>query len=80
VRQFLASAHVAADIVFIDPPYELPDDELAADLAGLTLAPDAVVVVERSSRSPEPIWPATLELSRSKQYGDTTLWWAHTAE
>lgn len=76
VRSFLAGAVGTVDLVFIDPPYELGDDELAADLAALHLAPDAVVLVERSSRSPEPTWPAGLTLDRSKVYGDTTLWWA----
>ena len=48
-------------LVFLDPPYELSEEALTADLAALTtggwLAPDALVVVERSSRSPEPAWP-----------------------
>ena len=76
VQSFLASTPSAWDVVFLDPPYELGDDELAADLAALQLAPDAVVLVERGSRSPEPRWPAGLHLERSRAYGDTTLWWA----
>ncbi|MCS5736173.1 RsmD family RNA methyltransferase [Herbiconiux daphne] len=69
------------DVVLIDPPYDLPDEELAEALAAVTplLAPDAVVLVERSSRSPEPTWPAGLELDRSKSYGETVLWWASPA-
>jgi 16S rRNA (guanine966-N2)-methyltransferase len=35
-----------------------------------------MVVVERSSRSPEPTWPEGLAASRSKRYGETTLWYA----
>lgn len=48
-----------ADLVLVDPPYELSEEELAAVLTALVghLAPHAVVVVERSSRSPEPQWP-----------------------
>ncbi|HEU4567736.1 MAG TPA: 16S rRNA (guanine(966)-N(2))-methyltransferase RsmD, partial [Marmoricola sp.] len=46
------------DIVFMDPPYPLSDEALAADLAALVehgwLVPGALVVVERSARSPEP--------------------------
>lgn len=66
------------DVVFIDPPYELPEGELAADLATLAplLDPDAVVLVERSSRTPEPTWPAGLALDRTRSYGETVLWWA----
>ena len=63
------------DLVFCDPPYRLDDDELALDLAALAalLAPEALVVVERSSRSPEPRWPAGLEPERSRRYGETAL-------
>ncbi|TQL47577.1 16S rRNA (guanine966-N2)-methyltransferase [Homoserinimonas aerilata] len=76
VQTFLASNTTPNDLVFIDPPYELGEAELAADLAALSLTPGAVVLVERSSRSPEPGWPAGLQPERSRQYGDTTLWWA----
>lgn len=72
------------DVVFIDPPYDLGERELAANLAALVplLVDDAAVMVERSSRSPEPTWPAGLKLVRDKHYGETVLWWAEpvTAE
>ncbi len=66
------------DVAFIDPPYDLGETELAANLAALVplLAPDAAVMVERSTRSPEPAWPAGLERVREKNYGETQLWWA----
>lgn len=72
------------DIVFSDPPYALDDVTVADDLALLAaqgwLAPDALVVVERGSRSPEPGWPgglAALPGKRGrKKYGETTLWFA----
>jgi 16S rRNA (guanine966-N2)-methyltransferase len=66
------------DVVFLDPPYESGEAELADALAALTplLDPDAVVLVERSSRSPEPSWPSGLTLDRSRAYGETVLWWA----
>lgn len=69
-----------ADLVFIDPPYAVGEDALAAVLAGLathgSLAVDAVLVVERSSRSPEPVWPADVELIGPRRYGETTCWFA----
>jgi 16S rRNA (guanine966-N2)-methyltransferase len=34
------------------------------------------VVVERSSRSPEPAWPSGLERFAEKKYGETRLWYA----
>jgi 16S rRNA (guanine966-N2)-methyltransferase len=68
------------DVVFLDPPYPLPDADVAADLAALVehgwLVPGAMVVVERSARSPEPAWPEGLGETRSKRYGETTLWYA----
>ena len=49
------------DVAFLDPPYPLGEDDLAADLSALVdhgwLVPAALVVVERSARSPEPTWP-----------------------
>lgn len=65
------------DLVLIDPPYDLPDTTLAQVLDALVpaLAPDAVVVVERSRRSDAPTPPAGLEHTRDRRYGDTTLWW-----
>ncbi len=66
------------DLVFIDPPYDVSDSELGATLALVQprLAEGAALIVERSSRSPEPVLPDGVALDRSKTYGDTTLWWA----
>ena len=66
------------DVALLDPPYDLGDRELAANLAALVplLAEDAVVLVERSTRSAAPEWPAGLEPIRDKKYGETALWWA----
>ncbi|GAA4367497.1 16S rRNA (guanine(966)-N(2))-methyltransferase RsmD [Nocardioides caricicola] len=69
------------DIAFLDPPYPLSEDALAADLLALTaegwLVPGALVVVERSVRSPEPRWPDGIVPSREKRYGETVLWYGH---
>jgi 16S rRNA (guanine(966)-N(2))-methyltransferase RsmD len=67
------------DIVFADPPYAIPEEEISAMLAALVgggwLAADAVVVVERSSRGPEPGWGAGISPLRGRRYGETTLWY-----
>ena len=83
---FLAGpAGAPVDLVLIDPPYELSEEELTAILIPLArsedpwLAPRAVVVVERSTRSPEPTWPAGLERFADKRYGETTIWFAEPA-
>ncbi|TLM82431.1 16S rRNA (guanine(966)-N(2))-methyltransferase RsmD [Pseudarthrobacter sp. NamE2] len=66
------------DLVFLDPPYPLEETALSAVLSKLAahLAPSAVVVVERSSRSPEPEWPEALTRFAEKKYGETRLWFA----
>jgi 16S rRNA (guanine966-N2)-methyltransferase len=66
------------DLVFLDPPYDIADADLAGALAALvpSLSDDAIVIVERASRSAEPEWPAGLVPLRDKRYGDTTMWWA----
>jgi 16S rRNA G966 N2-methylase RsmD len=48
---------------------------LAALACGGWLAADAVVVVERSSRSGPVEWVAGLTADRSRRYGETTLWY-----
>ena len=66
------------NLVFMDPPYPLSEEELATTLekVSLILDVDATVVIERSTRSPEPIWPAGLERFAEKKYGETRLWFA----
>ncbi len=77
VQPFLESAREFWDLVLLDPPYELGNAELTAAVSALVprLSPSAVVVVERSSRTPEPDWPDGVELDRRKDYGDTALYW-----
>ncbi|MFV0252682.1 MAG: 16S rRNA (guanine(966)-N(2))-methyltransferase RsmD [Beutenbergiaceae bacterium] len=62
-------------LVFCDPPYQLSVERtLQLLLRAGWLAPEAVVVLERSGRSPQPQLPAGLEVEASKDYGETTLW------
>jgi len=77
VSGFLAVAHGPYDLVFLDPPYDLDDAELDAALAGLVprLAPNALVIVERAARSPQPVPPSQLTIERHRRYGDTAMWW-----
>lgn len=84
VASALHSAPAAPyDIAYLDPPYPLAEPALAEDLSALIgnawLVPGAMVVVERSSRSPEPAWPDGLELLRDRRYGETVLWYGHAA-
>ncbi|MDN5766499.1 MAG: 16S rRNA (guanine(966)-N(2))-methyltransferase RsmD [Humibacillus sp.] len=71
---------IRMDLVLLDPPYDVGEADLAAVLTALVdqgwLAPEAFVVVERAARTPQPSWPAGLELSGERRYGDTTVWFA----
>jgi 16S rRNA (guanine966-N2)-methyltransferase len=67
------------DVVFLDPPYDLPDHRVAAVLdalsAGGFLASRALVVVERSGRGAGPAWPDGLTPAKARRYGETALWY-----
>ncbi len=84
VERVLAGPGRLHDLVLLDPPYDLPGPELATVLSLLVdggwLAPHAAVVVERSSRTPEPGWPPGLRLSGERAYGDTRLWFAQAVD
>ena len=67
----------AFDVVFLDPPYEVASTTVTQVLADLAtqgwLLPDALVVVERSKRTPLFGWPALVGESWSRGYGETVL-------
>jgi 16S rRNA (guanine966-N2)-methyltransferase len=67
------------DLVFADPPYAVPDEEVLRMLAALRrggwLAPGALVVVERATRSGPVRWPVGYAPERSRSYGEATLWY-----
>lgn len=71
------------DLVVADPPYTMGEERLTEVLGALVdrrwLTPDAVVVLERSKRSPEPVWPDGLVRDRSRTYGEAVLWYARPA-
>jgi 16S rRNA (guanine966-N2)-methyltransferase len=83
VRGYLAEPGEGPwDLVLADPPYPLPEPELAQTLALLAgrLREGGVVVVERSSRSPEPAWPPGLRRFEHRRHGETTTWFAEPDE
>lgn len=79
-QRFLEEGTAEWNLALLDPPYDLGEPELRRTLDTLLprLAADAIVMVERSVKAPEPSWPVGLTLDRRKDYGDTTLWWAST--
>ena len=82
VHPFLGRAGGPWDLVFSDPPYDLDDVAMTADLVALSplLTADAVVVIERGKRATAPdARAAGLDVFREKVYGDTAVWWAQPA-
>lgn len=73
------SARAPYDLVFADPPYDVPDADVEAVLAGLAahgwLADGGLVVVERARprRSEGFAWPEGYEPLKDRQYGETVL-------
>jgi 16S rRNA (guanine966-N2)-methyltransferase len=71
------------DLVFLDPPYAVTDDDLREILLTLRtqgwLTGDAVVTVERSTRGGEFGWPGGFDPLRSRRYGEGTFWYGRAA-
>jgi 16S rRNA (guanine966-N2)-methyltransferase len=84
VAATLARTPVAPyDVVFLDPPYPLANEDVEAALDALVehdwLTPGAMVVVERSSRGEPPAWPSAIEPAKDRKYGETLLRYGHAA-
>jgi 16S rRNA (guanine966-N2)-methyltransferase len=70
-------AFAAFDLVLADPPYAIGVPQVIGVLQALSdggwLAPEAVVVVERSSREDPWEWPTPLTGLRDRRYGEAVL-------
>ena len=70
------------DVVFADPPYALAGDEVSVMLNALVkqgwLAPGALVIVERATRSGPVTWPDGFRADRARRYGEATFWYGLT--
>ncbi|MEU0145017.1 16S rRNA (guanine(966)-N(2))-methyltransferase RsmD [Streptomyces sp. NPDC006288] len=71
------------DVVFLDPPYAVTDDDLGEILLTLRaqgwLTGDALVTVERSTRGGEFNWPDGFDPLRARRYGEATFWYGRAA-
>lgn len=66
------------DLVFIDPPYDIAEEDMATVLSALApwIGPDSLIVVERSTRAPAPTWPPFLVLEDTRAWGETVAYFA----
>ena len=79
---YVKSASGPWDLVFVDPPYAMPNEQVSELMEALTpkLAEGAVVVVERSSRDAEPVWGEGLYCFSTRQHGETVLYYVEPDE
>ncbi len=78
VEQLLAGPATPFDVVWADPPYDLPTADLDRLVRRLTqgwLAPDALVAIERAGRTEPPDWPDGFDAWEGR-YGETTIFFA----
>ena len=72
-----AGTGAPVDLVFADPPYEVPAAEVESMLALLGSAggvsAGSVIVVERPAAGPSLSWPAGWEAWPQRRYGDTRI-------
>jgi 16S rRNA (guanine966-N2)-methyltransferase len=65
--------------IYIDPPYDVDDIDIVETLVqlkeNLFLHPDALVAIERNSRTKEISWPYGYEEIRVKNYGQATIFY-----
>ena len=70
-------ADKSVDLVFADPPYDVPaadiEEMLVALVGGGWVRAGTVVVVERGAAGPEVVWPDGWEPWPSRRYGDTRI-------
>ena len=71
-------------MVFADPPYALADAGVSRVLILLAeqgwLAPGALVIVERATRSGPLSWPDGFVPDRARRYGEATFWYGLAGE
>jgi 16S rRNA (guanine966-N2)-methyltransferase len=79
VAQYLSNGQAPFDIIFLDPPYDVPNDEITRCLVAIMrndwLTDDGIVIVERSRRTPAFTWPSELERNQLKAYGETVIYY-----
>ncbi len=68
------------DVVFLDPPYDLPNNEIEKVLTSLVrnnfLKSSSVLAIERDSKSKRFNWPEGLRELKERKYGAATIFYA----
>ena len=78
-EKFASAPNGTFDLIFIDPPYAFATEscnELLRNLVGQGLAdPRGVIMLERSARSDDPVAPTGWEITQTRQYGETAVFY-----
>lgn len=73
VANFLVSADGSFDVVFIDPPWSLADEEVAREIMSAAVLGKRELVVHRRRTSAVPSAPVGWRLRATYRYGDSHL-------
>lgn len=75
VRDFLERSGASYDLVFVDPPWDMPSAQLGTDLAALDrlVSADGEVVLSRRQGDEAPASPPGWRVATDRRYGDTRI-------
>lgn len=81
VSRFLERPPASAfDVVFLDPPYDMSENDVTENLAALLkngfLKANSVIAMERDSKRPAPKWPIGIRPLKERRYGAATIYYA----
>ncbi len=81
VQDYLGRCEESFDLVFMDPPWDLPAKRMEVEMAQLDphLRPGGIVVVSRRHSDPVPRAPETWRVAAERRYGDTRIIRYHKA-
>ncbi len=70
--------------IYIDPPYDFADNAITQILEKLHVnnffKEGAVIAIERATKTTQPLWPEGYEPSRTKVYGQASIYYANCAK
>ena len=80
VKKYLNNtSEIKFDIIYIDPPYDLPNSEVEKLLRKIIsndyLNGNGIIAVERETKSKEFIWPSPLVGTKVRAYGQGSIYY-----
>jgi len=80
VKRFLESdVGIRYDIIFMDPPYDISNDEITELLSIIKernlIQPRGIITIERASKSKPFAWPEGMECEKVRSYGQGSMFY-----